>query len=152
MMKKLLMMMVVALSMVLTAHAQSKDDQQVGSQQNHRAEMVQKKTHRMVERYGLSDDQAKQLLKLNETYQGKFMAHRPGMGQPRHGQALCDSCQQADKAQRPTRAQAEAMMKEMKEQREAYKAEVKKILTADQFAKYEQDCKNNRPGRKHAAR
>ena len=31
MMKKLLMMMVVALSMVLTANAQSKDDQRIGS-------------------------------------------------------------------------------------------------------------------------
>ena len=90
-MKKLLMMMVVALSMVLTANAQSNDDQQVGSQRKNRAEMVQKMTNRMVERYGLNDDQAKQLLKLNETYQGKFMARRPGMGQRQLDKAQCDS-------------------------------------------------------------
>ena len=44
------------------------------------------------------------------------------------------------------------MMKIMKEQREVYKAEVKKIMTAEQFAKYEEDSKNNRPGRTCAAR
>ena len=152
MMKKLLMMMVVALSMVLTANAQSKDDQRIGSQHKNRAEMVQKMTNRMVERYGLNDDQANQLLKLNETYQGKFMARRPGMGQRQLDKAQCDSCQHASKAQRPTKEQAEAMMKIMKEQREVYKAEVKKIMTAEQFAKYEEDCKNNRPGRKRAVR
>lgn len=149
-MKKLLMMMVAALTMALTAHAQSKEGEQGEGQHKNRAEMVQKHTNRMVERYGLNDEQAKQLLKLNETYQGKFMGSRPGRGMHQHGKEQCDSCKHADKPQRPSKEQAEAMMKKMKEQREAYKAEVKKIMTAEQFAKYEEDSKNFRPGCRHA--
>jgi hypothetical protein len=40
-------------------------------------------------------------------------------------------------AQRPSREQMEARMKEMRANREAYNAELKKIMTEEQFSKYE---------------
>lgn len=107
-------------------------------------EMAQRMTDRMVNRYGLDDTQKTALLKLNQEWAGKMQpgprGGRPGMGRP--------SREQADtaRAKRPSREEMEKRGEEMKANREAYNAELKKILTDEQYKKYTDDEKNRRQG------
>ena len=145
MMKKALVMMVTALTLTMSVSAQNDN----GNQQRQRpskTEMIQKRTDRMVERYGLNKEQAQQLLKVNTTYESQLMDGRRGPRMPGQGQRPVrrDSVER----QRPSQEQMEAMRKEMTAKMDAYKAEVKKIMTDEQFAKYEADLKNFRPGRR----
>ena len=153
-MKKTLIMIAVALTFALSVSAQSEDSKQGERPKFNKTEMIQKQTDRMAERYSLSTDQAKQLLQLNTTYSGQMMGmpggrgprpggpREPGQGIP--GGAPADSAQH----QRPSKEQMEAMRKEMETKRVAYNAELKKIMTDEQYAKYEADQKNFRPGRR----
>lgn len=143
-MKKALVMMVAALTLTVSAGAQSQDNQQ--RQRPSKTEMIQKRTDRMVERYGLNKEQAELLLKVNTTYEGQFMGGPRG---PRmRGQGQPPMRRDSVERQRPSKEQMEAMRKEMTAKMDAYKAEVKKIMTEEQFAKYEADLKSFRPGRK----
>ena len=85
-MKKFLMMLVAATTLMLSANAQNADNQQGEHKQLDKTEIIQKQTDRMVERYGLSEEQAKQLLKLNTAYGGRFMGRPGGHGPRRNGQ------------------------------------------------------------------
>ncbi len=157
-MKKVFVMIAVALTFAVSASAQDNAQKQGERPKFNKTEMVQKHTNRMVERYGLNDEQAKQLLQLNTTYGGQMMGMpggrgprpgRPGQGGPEGGpQGAPDSAQH----QRPSKEQMEAMRKEMDTKRAAYNAELKKILTEEQYAKYEADQKNFRPGRRPGGR
>ena len=144
-MKKALVMMVTALTLTMSVSAQNDN----GNQQRQRpskTEMIQKRTDRMVERYGLNKEQAQQLLKVNTTYESQLMDGRRG---PRmHGQGQRPVRRDSVERQRPSQEQMEAMRKEMTAKMDAYKAEEKKIMTDEQFAKYEADLKNFRPGRR----
>lgn len=140
-------MIVVALTLTVSASAQSNDNQQGERRHPSKTEMIQKRTDRMVERYGLNKEQAQQLLKVNTTYDGQFMGgprrRMNGQGQPL---VRRDSLG----VQHPSKEQMETVRKEVRAKMEAYKAEVKKIMTEEQFAKYEADLKNFRPARKPA--
>ena len=148
-MKKVLVMMVAALTLTTAANAQNDNDNQKRQRPN-KTEMIQKRTDHMVERYGLNKEQAAQLLKVNTTYDGQMMGGPMGgprgsrMGGPGQRPERRDSVER----QRPSKEQMETMRKDMETKMEAYKAEVKKIMTDEQFAKYEEDLKNFRPGRK----
>lgn len=145
MMKKVLVMVVAALALTTSASAQNDNDNQKRQRPN-KTEMIQKRTDSMVERYGLNKEQAAQLLKVNTTYDGQMMGgpRARRMGGPGQPPERRDSVER----QRPSKEQMETMRKEMETKKEAYKAEVKKIMTEEQFAKYEEDLKNFRPGRK----
>ncbi len=147
-MKKVLVMIAVALSVTMTANAQSENDRQSQRQRGNKTEMIQKQTDRMVERYGLNEDQAQQLLKLNTSYDGKIMGMPGGRGPRRDGQQQSPMRRDSTEHQRPSKEQMETMRKEMSAKMDAYKAEVKKIMTDEQYAKYEADLKQFRPGRK----
>ena len=103
--------------------------------------MVKAQTERMVQEYGLNEAQKAKLLELNTQYAGKLrMGGRGGQrggqrfGGPQGGNQQ-GSMQQGE---RPSREQMEARMKEMRANREAYNAELKNILTEEQFSKYEE--------------
>lgn len=147
-MKKVMLMIVAALTLTVSASAQNNDNQQAQRQRPSKTEMIQKQTDRMAERYGLSKEQAQQLLQVNTTYGDKFM-HMGGPRGPRmRGQGQRPERRDSVAHQRPSKEQMEAMRKEMTTQMKAYKTAVKKIMTDEQFAKYEADLKNFRPGRK----
>lgn len=135
-MKKLMMTLVAALLMSATAMAQENNGQRPQRQMDP-AEMAKAQTERMAEEYGLSAEQKDKLLELNTKYAGKIRmggmrGMRGGQGGPRGGQG---GMQQGE---RPSREQMEARMKEMRENQEAYKGELKKILSEEQFTKYEE--------------
>lgn len=148
-MKKVMLTMVAVLMMSATAMAQ---DNNGPRQRRHmdKAEMVKMQTERMVKDYGLDEAQQAKLLELNTQFAGKLQMGGPrgprgprgGQGGQRGGQRVdgqTGATQQANgqQGERPNREQMEARMKEMKANREAYNGELKKIMTTDQFAKYE---------------
>ncbi len=142
-----MVMIVAALTLTMSASAQSDNNEQ--RQRPSKTEMIQKRTDQMVERYGLNKEQAQQLLKVNTTYEGQFMGGPRGPRGPRmNGQVQPPARPDSTERKRPSKEDMEAMRKEMSTKMEAYKAEVKKIMTDEQFAKYEADLKNFRPGRK----
>ena len=70
-MKKIVMMLAVLMMSITTMNAQNKDGDKPQTRMD-RSEMVQRRTDRMVSRYGLNQDQAKQLLELNKEFDMKF--------------------------------------------------------------------------------
>lgn len=126
-----------------------------GRKKMDKSEFIQKQTERMAERYGLDENQTKELLKLNTQYSDiMFMGRRVG---PRNGGMNRDSLRVKE---RPSKEQIEEMMKNRTAEREAYKGELKKmmenravkreeyksglkkIMTDAQYSKYEEDMKN----------
>ena len=104
-----------------------------------KSEIIQKRTDRMAERYGLDENQAKALLELNKQYADKmFMGGRPGRG---NGPRRAISGDSVSMRKRPDKSQIEEMMKKMTETREAYNNSLKKIMNDSQFSKYEEDQK-----------
>ncbi|MBM6992175.1 MAG: DUF4890 domain-containing protein [Prevotella sp.] len=134
-MKKLMMMFAAMMLTAMTVNAQSNDS--VQHRKVNRTEMVKNRTDRFVKQYGLNETQAQQLLQLNTVYADKMPGMgRRGMGNRNHqgeGQNAAPS-----QTERPSKEQMEARMKEMKANMDAYNAELKKILTSDQYAKYQE--------------
>lgn len=115
--------------------AQNKQDRKMPD----KSEIIQKRTDRMAERYGLDENQAKALLELNKQYADKmFMGGRPGRGK---GPRRAISGDSVSMRKRPDKSQIEEMMKKMTETREAYNNSLKKIMNDSQFSKYEEDQK-----------
>lgn len=113
-----------------------------GRKKMDKSEFIQKQTERMAERYGLDENQTKELLDLNTQYSNKmFMGRRvgPGNGMYRNGAMNKDSLRIKE---RPSKEQIEEMMKKRTEELEAYKSGLKKIMTDAQYSKYEEDMKN----------
>jgi hypothetical protein len=137
-MKKLFMAVAALFIVSSTAMAQNESNQQ--KEQPNRTEMIQKRTDKMVNRYGLNSDQAKQLLELNTNYAGSFRG--PMMGDhhrgERGGMGNRDSLQFRN---RPavTNEQKSSRMNEMSEKNDAYNKELQKIMTTEQFKSYQND-------------
>lgn len=137
-MKKIVMMMA---ALMLTATMSAQPDPSQKPKEMTPAERVQMKTDKMTKRYGLTDKQAKKVQKLNEKYQGKFA---PGHKKFREGMT------------NPPRRPDKAQMEQMKKDHEAYNAELKGIMTAEQYQKYQADAKKrfaeHKPHAKHHAK
>ena len=132
-MKKMMMMM-AALMLTMTMSAQPDPSQR--PKEMTQAERVQMKTDQMVKRYGLSVKQAKKLQKLNEKYQDKFAP-----GPKKFHEGMTNPPRRPDKVQ----------MEQMKQEREAYHADLKKIMTAEQYQRYQTDEKKRFSEKKHPA-
>ena len=113
-----------------------------------RTEMVKNQTDRMVKEYGLNDEQAAKLLELNTSFADKMPrmrgGQRPGGGQrggmrQRNTDGNTGATAQGERQGRPSREEMEARMKEMRANQDAYQGELKKIMTEEQFAKYQED-------------
>ena len=133
-MKKILITLVVAM---LTTTAFAQDNNQRRPRMN-QEEMVKMQTEHMAQEYGLDQAQQAKLLELNTKFAGKLHMRGPrGQRGGRGVDAQSGATQQAQPAERPSREEMEARMKEIQAQRENYNNELKGILTEEQFAKYQ---------------
>lgn len=149
------MMMAVALMVSVAASAQSNDKQcceQQGHEKNGRPtqeQMAQRMTERMVSTYGLTDAQKAKVLELNKKYASKFAMGGPRGGKKNSKGECCDGkagvkkCEQACEAQQaPSSEERAKRHQEMQANREAYRKELKAILTDEQYQKYTENEKN----------
>lgn len=102
-------------------------------------------TERMAKEYSLNDTQKKQLLEANMAMFGKMGertdAAKSGIRQGRKdkGTQVTDSCcskKEGKKAKKVAKEDHEKMRSEMKAYRETYDAQLKKIMTKEQYDTY----------------
>ncbi len=167
-MKKIVMTLVAAIMMGSAAMAQDNNSQQPkqGKKRN-KTEMAQKRTDDMAQRYGLNQEQTAQLLKLNTEYADKIGPHRGGPRpaggrRPRFGgggmmpegvEMMPGGGDFGDMGpvmddEAKMRAARHKMREQMRANRQAYNAELKKILTDEQFQQYEADQAQRREHRR----
>lgn len=132
---------------VLTASSVFAQSKQCSCQQNGDSkDMVQRRTDRMAKMLGLSADQTARLMELNKAHADKM----PSKGDKCRGCKQGSEGQKADgvkSAQPLTKEQAEARAKERALDRAEYQAGLKKILTDEQFAKFQEMKKQGRKDR-----
>lgn len=120
-MKRIVFWMVALLLMSGVAMAQG--NRQGGRQQMDPKTRAQRMTERMVKEYSLNEDQKQQLLDVNLAWVEKTAANQGGRSKD-------------DKATKMTKEEREKRMAEMKKSREDYDAQLKKILTKEQYDSY----------------
>lgn len=121
------------------------------------------RTEMMVKEYNLNADQAEKVKALNEQYADLFIMRGRGFGRPGGPRGMAPQTEQKPEGQTgataqqrqprrdrqmPNREEMEKRMKERREKMEAYNAELKKIMTPEQFDAYEkrmQEMRNRRP-------
>lgn len=154
-MKRMFLTLMAAALVSMTALAQEEKQGQRPEPKFDKAEMVKHRTDETVKRYNLNDKQAQQLLELNNKYADKMgprpphRGHKGGPGRPPKDKGDCKcQCQKPQKdGQRPAPPKDEKRAenhKKMKETMEAYDAELKKIMTAEQFKSYQEDMQKRR--------
>ena len=137
---------IAALLMLSTAvMAQNGQDQRPGQQRLDRTEMIQKRTDDVVKKYGLNEEQAKQLLSLNTKFADQMgprgprpdgQGMRPGnMGPRPQGN---DSLRQ-QRRQRPQGEAGQQGRPQRNNQMQAYEEELQKIMTPEQYKAYRAD-------------
>ncbi len=143
-MKKIILTLVALLSMT-TMMAQDNNKERKAPKQMTPDEM----TTRMTKELGLSADQKTKVLSLNKEY--KDYIGGPGMGGPGgarpDGDAKQSGKKSGNKQQRPE--MSETQQKQMKQhmaKRQEYDKKLKKILSSDQYTKYEKQQKRRGPG------
>lgn len=136
-------------SALVTTKALAQDDSQKkeGERKFDPTEMIQKHTERMAEQYGLDEKQTEKLLELNKEYAGKMrpMGRPPRMKPPKEGEN--EQMAPPTEQERPSKEQMDEMRKKMEEDRNAYNAKLKEIMTDEQYAKFEQEQKAHRDRR-----
>ena len=158
-----MMTMMAAVMMSTAAFAQDcKDGKECkcSGKKGDKTEMVKHRTDKMVEKYGLNDQQAAQLLDLNTKYADKLEprgGHRHHHG-PKAGEGARDK-KEKPRTDAETGATAqpdskfEARPKEHEADRKAYEEELQKIMTAEQYEAYQADMKKHKGhGPKHHRR
>lgn len=156
-MKKTFFALIAAITLSTSVMAQNEEGRRPERQQMDRTEMVKRQTERMVQEYGLNEAQAAKLQEINTSYfekmprmggrrGGGFGGPRGQMGQRRNTDGGNDATVQGENNERPSREQMEARMKEMRANQEAYEAELKKIMTEEQFAKYQENSQRRMQG------
>ncbi len=160
-MKRIMMILMAAMMISSSAIAQEERQGSRPEKKFDKTEMAKHRTDRMVKDYGLNDKQAKQLLELNSKYVEKM---RPHGGRPHHGHKGGPRPPRDGKdvkGQRPEPPKDGKRMappkegkhlehhKKMEETMKAYDAELKKIMTEDQFKVYQADMQKRRQHREH---
>jgi hypothetical protein len=159
-MKKIVLAMAVAF--LATTGVMAQDENKPERKQPTKSEMVQHRTESMAKRYGLDEQQTAKLQELNNKYADMVaVPHRGGNGRfsrgmrpvDRNGLQPKDSLQGEQKRgglgrgqhrfDGPRGGQREKMRKMMDE----YNAELKNILTDEQFKAYEADRQKMRSNR-----
>lgn len=158
-MKKMMMTLLAAVVVSTAAIAQDTNGRQPKDDGNRKQEMVKHRTDRLVKDYQLNDKQAKQLLELNTKYADKMGPRHRGHHGPRgmRGQrpeppkgdmkGLRPEPPKGDKKgerPEPPKGDRQERRKEMEETMKAYEAELQKIMTPEQFKKYQADMKERR--------
>lgn len=154
-MKKMMMVTLTALMMSFSATAQEEVKKRPEGMKMDRTEMLKHRTAQVVEKYGLDEKQAEQLLELNTKFSEK-MGHRmhgmrPGGPQGRMNRMQKPDMQKADKENPDMQKEnkmgnMEEMRQKMEETRKEYDEQLKQIMTEEQFKAYKAD-EQNRPQR-----
>lgn len=149
-MKKMIVTMMAAMLMSTTAMAQETQTEQRQHRKFDKTEMIKHRTDETVSRYKLDDKQAKKLLELNTKYADKIGPRGPRHG--RHGAGRPSMPPKEIKGERPEPPKDNGKMqerrKEMEANMKAYDAELKKIMTEDQYKSYQADQKKMREKRR----
>ena len=146
-MRRMTLTMMAALLITTSVVAQEEKNEPREPRKFDKTEMVKHRTNETVSRYKLSDKQAKQLLELNTKYADKLaprgphhLGHhgRPGAGRP----PMPPKDAKADRPEPPKDdSKMQEHRKEMEKNMKAYDAELKKIMTAEQYKSYQDDMK-----------
>lgn len=126
-----------------------------------RTEMVKRRTDETVKRYGLNEEQAALLLELNTKHADKMMPGRRGprpdgrrgMGREMRQPGQRPDFQRNDSLAREGRPNMRGNREQMQKEMEEYDAEVKKIMTEEQYNAYKADREKmmrERPQRRQA--
>lgn len=159
-MKKATIIALSALMLSIGAFAQ-------GQGRPDKAAMIQERTNRMAEKYGLDDTQKAKLLELNNEFFEKMgpgmmgpgmmgPGRGPGnMGRPdqsrdtakvRKGGKKHDRAKERTEPDESQKKEMDDRMQKMQEGREAYDAALKEILTEDQYSAYKKDQESRKGG------
>ena len=120
-----------------------------------KATMIKEYTEKMTMDYELTEEQVAQVLDLNTKYAEKLPMFNRRMRRPEGGPRLREGAPVAREdgtpiegdrgpkieRQRPTEAQIQARRAEMETNMKEYNAELEKIMTPEQFAKYQENLK-----------
>lgn len=142
-MKKIIFAAVAAL--LVSTGAMAQDEKKAERRQFSKSEMIQRRTDSMVEKYSLTDAQKTKLQELNAKYADK-MTPRGRRGQFRpdgpRGQRpqVADSLKQRPRNMEKSGEKREDFRKVMEE----YDAQLKTILTEEQYKAYQEDQKKMR--------
>lgn len=149
-------MMAITAALVFSMSAMAQEGQRPQGKFD-KAEMVKNRTEQVVSKYGLNEQQAQQLLELNNKYADKMMPARGFRPEGRNGRDRMrpnrpDSLQRPQKPERPEgndtirkhrpMNQGRQAMGDMRQTMEAYNAELKNILTEEQFKAYQSDMQS----------
>lgn len=158
-MKRIMMILMAAVLMSTSAVAQEEKQGDRPEKKFDKTEMAKRRTDRMVKDYGLNEKQAKQLFELNNKYADKMRPHGPrphhgpegGPGRPpKDGKDMKGERPEPPKDKDgkhmapPKDAKHMEHHKKMGEAMKAYDAELKKIMTEDQFKAYQTDMEKRR--------
>ena len=155
MMKQMIMTLLAAVMVSMAAVAQDKDSNKPSVDNNRKQEMVKHRTDRMVEDYQLNNKQAKKLLELNTEYADKMRPRHHGHHGHHGPHGMRGQRPEPPKSDmegerpEPPKGDREEHRKEMAETMKAYDAELKKIMTEDQFKVYQADMQKRRQHREH---
>lgn len=136
-MKRMILALIAAIAIGTNAVAQQPQGHRHGKRD--KTEMVKHRTERMVQQYGLSEEQSAQLLALNTKFSDQ-MAPRGG----RHGHRHEGGRPEDGEHRKPM--MTDEQRQQFQQAREAYDKELKGILTDEQFAKYKEDMDKRRKG------
>ena len=149
-------MMAITAALVFSMSAMAQEGQRPQGKFD-KVEMVKNRTEQVVSKYGLNEQQAQQLLELNNKYADKMMPARGFRPEGRNGRDRMrpnrpDSLQRPQKPERPEgndtirkhrpMNQGRQAMGDMRQTMEAYNAELKNILTEEQFKAYQSDMQS----------
>ena len=157
--------MAIAAAMMMSATAMAQDNQAQGQRPRRmdRTEMIKARTDYMVKEYGLNEQQAQKLQTLNTEYAEKLPMMRR---QRQQGQAGQRQEGQAGQGQRPQRQPGDSLRRgqrgqgqrtqvnpeETRKNMDAYNAELEKIMTAEQYAKYKENAARRMNGQRNGNR
>lgn len=146
------MTLIAAMAIGASAMAQDTNDKQERKSFDPK-EMIQQRTDETVKKYGLNEEQAAKLLDLNTRYaekMGPMMGGGPRGGKGGQRPQTGERPQRQDgdtvKHQRRARPEMGGNREEMKKNFEAYDAELKTIMTEEQYNAYKKDMQNRRRG------
>ncbi len=140
-MKKLGLVLFAFLAMSLGVMAQPdggrRDDGRRGQRMMSPEKMVERMTERQTERLKLTDEQKASMQALNTAYMAKMRQPRPEKK---------DEGEVKNMTKEERQALRQANMERMKTVRAEYEAEVKKVLTPEQYAEFEKMQKERPQG------
>lgn len=155
-------MIAIAAAIMMSATAMAQDEQTQGQRprQMDRAEIIKARTEQVVKEYNLNEEQAKKLEALNAEYADKIPMMRGQRQQGQGGRGQRPEGQMGQR-QRPDRQPGDSVRRgprnngqqpnfeEMRKNMEAYNAELEKIMTQEQYAKYRENTNRRMGGQRN---